>query len=217
MQTALIIEFAGLPNSGKTTLINKLSKVLPGDGISVTVVQESAEIVPESIPKKTWDRNTWTTFHCLQDLVSAKYAGTDVVLIDRSYYDAVFWMDYMKKADMCTPSEYYAMSSILSKAGDVFGLKPDLIFMLDCNVEESLRRRHAQKGLPAPVYSTDDFLSSYQKELHHFFNDFDEDLGYYYFDTTKLTEDEMLNVTRDKIREIFGVRSHETLGESETA
>jgi thymidylate kinase len=217
MQTALIIEFAGLPNSGKTTLIKELSKLLPQDGISVTVVQESAEVVPDSIPKKTWDRNTWTTFHCLQDLVSAKYAGTDVVLVDRSYYDAVFWMEYMKKNDMCSSGEYHAMSSVLTKAGDVFGLKPDLIFMLDCTVDVSLKRRLAQKGLPAPVYSTDEFLSSYQKELHDFFNGFNEDMGYYYINTTELSPDEMVQVTKDKILEIFGRKSSESCSQSETA
>ena len=70
----------------------------------------------------------WTTFHSLQDLVLAKHAGTDVVLIDRSYYDAVFWAEFMKKNNLCSSSEYNAMSSIL-KSCDNLCLKPDFIFL----------------------------------------------------------------------------------------
>ena len=58
----LTIEFTGLPNSGKTTLIHNLANELQKRGFKVKIMQEDAELVPPEIPKKTWIRNTWITF-----------------------------------------------------------------------------------------------------------------------------------------------------------
>ena len=58
----IIIEFTGLPNSGKTTFIYNLSKTLEESGLKVKIMQEDAELVPKEIPKKTWIRNVWITF-----------------------------------------------------------------------------------------------------------------------------------------------------------
>ena len=49
----LVIEFTGLPNSGKTTLIHVLAEKLQEDGYKVKIMQEDAELVPKCIPKKT--------------------------------------------------------------------------------------------------------------------------------------------------------------------
>lgn len=49
----LTIEFTGLPNSGKTTLIHNLAKDLRNNGLKVKIMQEDAELVPTEIPKKT--------------------------------------------------------------------------------------------------------------------------------------------------------------------
>ena len=38
----LIIEFTGLPNSGKTTLIHNLTKILEDEGLKVKIMQEDA-------------------------------------------------------------------------------------------------------------------------------------------------------------------------------
>lgn len=51
----LTIEFTGLPNSGKTTLIHNLSDLLREKGINVQIMQEDAELVPKEIPKKNVD------------------------------------------------------------------------------------------------------------------------------------------------------------------
>lgn len=65
----LTIEFTGLPNSGKTTLIHNLESSLLAQGINVQIMQEDAELVPKEIPKKTWIRNVWITFGQLQSLL----------------------------------------------------------------------------------------------------------------------------------------------------
>ena len=71
----LIIEFTGLPNSGKTTLIHNLQKTLENYELKIKVMQEDAELVPKEIPKKTWIRNVWITFGQLQSLLEIPYLG----------------------------------------------------------------------------------------------------------------------------------------------
>ena len=201
MQTPIIIEFAGLPNAGKTTLIHSLEDALR-DSFKVAHFQEAAELVPNYIPKKTWDRNTWTTFKALQDLVTAKHMDADIVLMDRSYWDARLWIEYMNTHNMCLPSEYNAMSTILNYAVDSFGFQPDYLFLLDVDVKVSLQRRAAQEGLPAPVYSTTDFLTEYQNLMKRFFKDFPKE-QIFHMDTTSLTPEMVLQDAKNEILKIF--------------
>lgn len=86
----LTIEFTGLPNSGKTTLIHNLESSLLVQGINVQIMQEDAELVPKEIPKKTWIRNVWITFGQLQSLLEIPYSQADIILFDRGYCDALF-------------------------------------------------------------------------------------------------------------------------------
>ena len=81
----LTIEFTGLPNSGKTTLIHNLAKDLRNNGLKVKIMQEDAELVPTEIPKKTWIRNTWITFGQLQSLLEIPYSTEELILLDRGY------------------------------------------------------------------------------------------------------------------------------------
>ena len=201
MQTPIIIEFAGIPNSGKTTLIHSLEATLRSS-FNIAHFQEAAELVPSYIPKKTWDRNTWTTFKALQDLVAAKHMDVDIVLMDRSYWDACLWTEYMHTHNMCLTSEYHAMSSILINAKESFGLQPDHLFLIDVDVEESLQRRANQDGLPAPVYSTTDFLTDYKKLMNSYFKDFPKN-QIFRIDTTSLTPEMVLQDAKDEILKIL--------------
>lgn len=93
----LTIEFTGLPNSGKTTLIHNLESSLLAQGINVQIMQEDAELVPKEIPKKTWIRNVWITFGQLQSLLEIPYSQADIILFDRGYCDALFWANFLFK------------------------------------------------------------------------------------------------------------------------
>ena len=55
----IMVEFTGTPEAGKTTVIERLQKQLEEQGFKVTVIQESAELVPPEFPKGSWDANVW--------------------------------------------------------------------------------------------------------------------------------------------------------------
>ena len=136
MRTNTIIEFTGLPNSGKTTLIHRLAKELPEKhGVTVQVQREDAEVVPSDIPKRTWDRNVWITFGQLQSLVHAYYCPTDIVLLDRGFFDALFWAHFMNSQGTSTLEQSAGMINILNTIYASFDFYPDYLFMIDVSVQ----------------------------------------------------------------------------------
>ena len=192
----LIIEFTGSPNSGKTTLIHNLAEALERDGLKVKVVQEDAEIVPKTIPKKTRIRNVWITFGQLQSLLEILYDSEyDVILLDRGYYDALFWAHFLYTQNICSTEECDSLVRILSEMNNTFSLLPDYLFILDVSIEESLKRRCRQSALP-PTLTNEDFLSSYKKELTYFSK---IDSKHEYLDTTNLSVFEVTMLVHKKI------------------
>ena len=143
----LVLEFTGLPNSGKTTLIHMLAEKLQKDGYKVKIMQEDAELVPKCIPKKTWIRNVWITFGQFQSLLEIPYLDVDIVFLDRGFYDALFWANFLLKQNICSKKESDSLKRIIYELDTNFGIKPDYLFILDSSVEESLKRRYAIQKL----------------------------------------------------------------------
>ena len=142
----LIIEFTGPPNSGKTTVIQSLKPALEKKGLRVDVKQEDAELVPKYIPKKTWIRNSWIAFGQLQSLIEAVSSDCDVVLLDRGFFDAIFWTDFLNSQNICTDFECFNMKKLFYDFDNSFHFKPDLLYIIDVSTEESLRRRYADSN-----------------------------------------------------------------------
>ena len=199
----LIIEFTGTPNSGKTSTIHSLKRILEHDGLSVEIKQEDAEIVPKCIPKKTWNRNVWIALGQLQSLIeSANYSG-DIVLLDRGYYDALFWADFLKNQGTCTEQQANYLKNIFYSFSNQFLFKPDYLFVIDVSIEEGLRRRYADESGEPPVLSTNAFLDSYKKALDDFCNN--ADFPFSRIDTTCLNKDEVVNTVLSDIFSNFAL------------
>lgn len=196
----LIIEFTGTPNSGKTTLLKIMPEVLPSMGISVKVMQEDAEIVPRTIPKKTWIRNVWITLGQLQSLLETSYSTSDVIFLDRGFFDALFWADFLLSQGICSKEESNSLKRILGEMDNSFHLKPDVVFVFDVSTKKSLERRAAQSNEPVTM-STDTFLDMYRIHLKDFINEISVPIRH--FDTTNLSIIEMGKVVLNEIFEIL--------------
>ena len=193
-----IVEFTGLPNSGKTTLIHRLAGALPMLNYSVEVMREDAEIVPDVIPKKTWHRNMWITFGQLQSLIQASHTDSDFVLMDRGLYDALFWANFMGSQGICSKEESESMTRILTEFRDSYKFKPDLVFVVNVSVEESVRRRMEMSG-EAAVYSKNDFLEQYLAYQNAFFREIGDGTRIVFCDTTSISPDELCTLVLDEI------------------
>ena len=201
MKANKIIEFTGIPNSGKTTLIHRLKEELPSKyGITVQVQREDAEIVPSEIPKKTWDRNLWITFGQLQSLVQAYHSDADIVLLDRGFFDAMFWSSFMLEQNITTSNQSYGVNNILFQTYYNLDFHPDYLFLFDTSIEESIRRHLLMGG--NCIYSNPDFLNNYRD---HFFTTYKKYIDgnkniTFFYDTTNLTPDELFDKVASQIR-----------------
>lgn len=183
----LTIEFTGLPNSGKTTLIHNLAKDLRNNGLKVKIMQEDAELVPTEIPKKTWIRNTWITFGQLQSLLEIPYSTEELILLDRGYCDALFWAKFLYKQDACSKEQSESLLRILHE------------IVIDVSIKESMKRRLAMGG--KIVLTNEDFLSFYKAELEEFYQGITCPM--WYLDTSSLSIEGAKNITIQKIQEIL--------------
>lgn len=86
MPRPFMVEFTGTPEAGKTTVIGNISNKLLNLGYSVLVLKESAEKLPDEIPKGTWDANLWMHYQTQSGVLKAMYSKADIVLIDRGYW-----------------------------------------------------------------------------------------------------------------------------------
>ena len=188
-KTPITIEFTGLPNSGKTTLIHSLDKTFSKDGFKVKIVRENSETVPKEIPKKTWERNTYITLGQLKSLIHLSFCDFDIIFIDRGFYDALFWTNFLNSQGVCSKEESIFMLNVLDGFNRTFNISPDILIVLDSSVEESLRRRNNQVGAGTPLLSKNDFLMAYKTNLLKFYDSVNTQKKY--LDTTNLSIEEV--------------------------
>src|SRR5438552_9668530 len=88
----LIVEFAGLPKSGKTTAVNSLSLFLRRNGIPNKVITELASISPIKNKEHPFF-NVWTGCVTLVNILEQiQNKENYVIIVDRGIYDSIIWM-----------------------------------------------------------------------------------------------------------------------------
>ena len=83
MRKPFMVEFTGTPEAGKTTSIECSCETLRSQGYQVSVSKESAESLPEDIPKGTPYANLWMHYRTQSSILKAQFSESDIVLIDR--------------------------------------------------------------------------------------------------------------------------------------
>src|SRR5215831_16263584 len=100
-----LVEFAGTPRAGKTTVIRGLTEWLIGDGQRVRVVCEQAPCCP--VPSKDHPHfNLWTGARTVCEILEAVYSDADVALVDRGLFDALCWIEWYRQRARLTSTEH---------------------------------------------------------------------------------------------------------------
>ena len=115
----LIIEFSGIPKSGKTTCIEAAKKIFSSYGFNVKVVEEKASQC--SLNKFDVMFNFWTFTNFVNDLneilqINEKfsdYKKYDLILCDRGAYDALVWFKWQLDKNSINEEEYKVLKSII--------------------------------------------------------------------------------------------------------
>ncbi|MFH1193882.1 MAG: AAA family ATPase [bacterium] len=133
------IEFAGSPSSGKTTVIGELDKFLRRHGLRVFCPQEGAQAI-RHIERTTPVYSIRAIgMHSLNFLLDLSYGHTyDVVILDRSVFDAYCWMIYYKERGKLTEEACKTMQSFF--LSDLWTDSLDAVFFMVCDAEEAMKR-----------------------------------------------------------------------------
>ena len=147
MRKPFMVEFTGTPEAGKTTSIANIANNLRSIGYSVSVLKESAEKLPEEIPKGTWYANLWMHYQTQAGLVKAKFYQTDIVLIDRGLVDSNFYGKKFLWEGICTNQEYQKFRQQFMDE-----LFPDFLLALMVPPETAIKRRGGEGHLVNEEY-----------------------------------------------------------------
>ena len=112
-QIPYVIEFTGTPRTGKTSLINNLKDFFKKKGFTVDVLEEfttsekyKKEIYPNLKDKYKNIVNTEIPKYVLKQLKELINKNPDIIIIDRSLFDRLVWVDRLFLKEGMSNEEY---------------------------------------------------------------------------------------------------------------
>ena len=189
-----VIEFTGTPRTGKTTLMNNLYDFFKKGGFTTSTLEEfttsqryKKEIYPRLKNEYKSVINTEIPKYTLENLNMAIDKNNDIILIDRSLFDRMIWMDRLYNKNGVTEREY---NDYIDKYTKIINDKIDIVIGLYTDSLTSLRRDYtANASLEKRTFLSEDNINEYNnslmnmKELSN-----KENINFYLFDTTNKSE-----------------------------
>ncbi len=180
MRNPFMVEFTGTPEAGKTTSIESSCKLFRNMGYSVYVSKESAESLPEEIPKGTPYANLWMHYKTQASLLKAKFSKSDIILIDRGLVDSNFYGKKFLWEGAYTEEEYKKFKMQFNNE-----LYPDFLIALTAPAEVAIQRR----GREGRLVNTE-YVKKYNKEFLDYYNEIE--IPKTIINTAELTKEEMV-------------------------
>lgn len=147
-----VIEFAGMPRSGKTTAVEVMEGFLKREGKRIRVVYEGARISPLDKSDR-YNYNAWSFHNTVNRILEARLDGYDFILVDRGVLDHVAFLEAISPEcsdnDISVAQKYYL---------GFLGIQ-DLEILFDVSPEEAIRREGKNKPFLGRVFSVP-FLQS---------------------------------------------------------
>lgn len=200
-----VIEFTGTPRTGKTTLINNLYDFFNKGGFNTTVLEEfttSKRYKQEIFPKLKNEYkniiNTEIPKYVLEDLNNEIDKNYDVVIIDRSLFDRMIWMDRLYNKNGVNKEEY---TNYINKYTKIIKDKIDIVVGLYTDSFTSLKRDYAANvSLEKRTFLSEENINEYNNSLFNM-NALSKkcNINFYLFDTTNKSEREISFDVLDKI------------------
>lgn len=189
-----VIEFTGTPRTGKTTLMNNLYDFFKKGSFTTTILEEftTSKRYKETIYPKLKDEykniiNTEIPKYVLEDLNKELTKKQDIIIMDRSLFDRMIWMDRLYNKNGVTKEEY---KDYIDEYTPIIKNKIDIIIGLYTDSLTSLRRDYtANASLEKRTFLNEDNINEYNdslmniKELSN-----KENINFHLFDTTNKSE-----------------------------
>ena len=192
-----VIEFTGTPRTGKTTLINNLYDFFKKGKFNTKVLEEfttsqryKKEIYPRlKIEYKNVVKSEIPRYilNNLSDTIDKNY---DVIIIDRSLFDRMIWMDRLYSKNGVSKEEY---DNYINEYVPIIKNKIDIVIGTYTDSLTSLRRDYtANVALEKRSFLSEDNVNEYNNSLLNMkMLTEKENINFYMFDTTNKSEREI--------------------------
>lgn len=192
-----VIEFTGTPRTGKTTLINNLYDFYKKKGFEVKVIEEfttskkyKKDIYPLLKDKYKNIVNTEIPKYVFKQLEEAIDTKPDIIIIDRSLFDRLIWVDRLHLKDGMSSEEYESykelyMPLIKEKIDIIIATYTDSLTAIkrDYNANLSLEKRSFLNETNVNEYNTS-LLNMRDLSLS-------ENINFHLFDTSNKSQREI--------------------------
>ena len=172
-----VIEFTGTPRTGKTTLMNNLYDFFKKGGFTTSTLEEFTT-------SKRYKKEIYPKF---KDEYNEINKNNDIILIDRSLFDRMIWMDRLYNKNGVTKEEY---DNYMDEYIPIIKNKIDIIIGLYTDSLTSLRRDYtANASLEKRTFLNEDNINEYNDSLMNMKElSAEENINFYLFDTTNKSE-----------------------------
>ena len=192
-----VIEFTGTPRTGKTSLINNLKDFFKKKGFRVCIIEEfttslkyKTQIYPILKNKSKNVINNEIPKYVLKDLDDAINSKYDIIIVDRSLFDRLIWVDRLFLKKGMSDEEYNEYKStyiplIKEKINIIVSLYTDSLTCLK-------RDYHANLSFENRTFLNEDNVNEYNKSLLNMEKlSIKENINFKMFDTTNKNQREI--------------------------
>lgn len=192
-----VIEFTGTPRTGKTTLINNLYDFFKKKGFKVEVLEEfttskkyKKEIYPILKDKYKNVVNKEIPKYVLKQLEESIINNPDIIIVDRSLFDRLIWVDRLYKKDGMSTEEYEEYKKIYIP---LIKEKIDIIIATYTDAITSIKRDYyAHLSLETRNFLNETNVNEYNDSLLYLQELSKlENFNLYLFDTTNINQREL--------------------------
>ena len=192
-----VIEFTGTPRTGKTTLINNLYDFFKKGGFNIIVLEEfttskryKQEIYPKLKDKYKKVVNTEIPKYVLKELEETIDKEPDIIIIDRSLFDRMIWVDRLYKKNGMLIEEY---NNYIKEYVPIIKQKIDIIISTYTDSLTSLKRDYnANLSLEKRTFLNEQNINEYNNSLLNMKKLSEkESINLHIFDTTEKSEREV--------------------------
>ena len=192
-----VIEFTGTPRTGKTSLINNLKDFFKKKGFIVEVLEEfttsekyKKEIYPTLKDKYKNVVNTEIPKYVLKQLEESIERKPDIIIIDRSLFDRLIWVDRLYLKNGMSEEEYNEYKKLYIP---LIKNKIDIIISTYADSLTSLKRDYnANLSLEKRSFLNETNLNEYNKSLLNMKKlSEEENINFNLFDTTNKNQREI--------------------------
>lgn len=191
-----VIEFTGTPRTGKTTIINNLYDLFTKSGIKVSMLEEfttskkyKKEIKPNLKNQYKKIVNFEIPRYVKEELECEIKKENDIILIDRSLFDRLIWVDRLHLKGELTKEEY---EEYKKEYVPMIKDKIDIIIGTYTDATTSIKRDYkAYLSLEKRSFLNEENVNEYNTSLINIEKlSKKENINFYLFDTTNKSQRE---------------------------